>query len=279
METHIEVWRPGGLEDVVLYRGARVTHPYPRHWHEELHLCAYSAGTGLMRVRGAVQRVGPGDFVVTPPGEVHENWVDTASGCDFRSAYVGGAALRRCASILGVRASAPLSFRDLFLRDPDTHQAFLDFHSAAQSAEATLRRDEAFAELCRVLVTRNAEARVPSVRLGRERLAVRRMKDFIDAHYMDPIPLESLARIAGLSPFHVHRAFRRETGLPPHAYQTQVRVNRAKALLHGRAALSEIAATIGFADQSHLSRHFRRLVGVTPGRFGARTSKTSRANV
>jgi AraC family transcriptional regulator len=77
----------------------------------------------------------------------------------------------------------------------------------------------------------------------------------------------SFARFA--NPYHFARQFKASTGLPPHQYVIARRVERARELLQGGGELSlaEVAADVGFADQSQLSHHFKRLVGVTPGRF------------
>jgi AraC family transcriptional regulator len=80
----------------------------------------------------------------------------------------------------------------------------------------------------------------------------------------------SLADIAGaahLSPYHLTRVFKKATGISPHQYLVQVRVNSARSLLTagaGDRSLAEIAAAVGFADQSHLTRHFKRMLGITP---------------
>ena len=81
--SRLDVWRSAGLEGVVFSRGAGVTHTYPRHWHDEIHFCSYDAGYGHLQCRGRSYVVGEGDLVVTPPGEVHENWVDSAAGIGF----------------------------------------------------------------------------------------------------------------------------------------------------------------------------------------------------
>ncbi|MEA2631209.1 MAG: AraC family transcriptional regulator [Chloroflexota bacterium] len=75
--------------------------------------------------------------------------------------------------------------------------------------------------------------------------------------------------VARLSPYHFARQFKAATGLPPHRYVIARRVERAKQLLQrgGDPSLAEVAACAGFADQSVFYHHFRRLVGVTPGRF------------
>ncbi len=85
----------------------------------------------------------------------------------------------------------------------------------------------------------------------------------------EKIPLAELAGEFGLSPFYFARAFKRASGFPPHEYQLQLRIERARALLMKDATktIAEIAAELGFADESHFRRHFRRIVGTTPGQF------------
>lgn len=98
----------------------------------------------------------------------------------------------------------------------------------------------------------------------------------LNADVSVPTDLHTLSREVGLSRFQVLRAFRRSYGLPPHAYQLCVRIGLAqKALRHG-AALAEVAADLGFVDQSHFSRHFKRFVGVTPFEYASARTRRSR---
>jgi AraC family transcriptional regulator len=93
--------------------------------------------------------------------------------------------------------------------------------------------------------------------------------EYIEEH-LDGCPsLEQLAAVARLSPYHFARQFKAATGLPPHRYVIMRRVERAKHLLQAGTDLSlaEVAACAGFSDQSQFSRHFKRLLGVTPGQF------------
>jgi AraC-like DNA-binding protein len=108
----------------------------------------------------------------------------------------------------------------------------------------------------------------PQARGGLPSAALRRVHDYIDAHLSDSIELVELAAIAGLSIFHFARQFKHSAGVTPHHYLVSRRVERAKELLAGaNLSLSEIAFASGFADQSHLTRHFRQIVGMTPGQF------------
>jgi transcriptional regulator GlxA family with amidase domain len=89
----------------------------------------------------------------------------------------------------------------------------------------------------------------------------------LEERFDEALMLDELAAVAGLSRFHLQRVFTAEIGMGPHAYQTQVRINRAKELLRRNVPLAEVATRAGFADQSHLHRHFTRRVGITPGQY------------
>jgi AraC family transcriptional regulator len=93
--------------------------------------------------------------------------------------------------------------------------------------------------------------------------------EYIEEHLDAELTLDHLAGVAHLSPYHFARLFKNSTGLPPHQYVIARRVERAKDLLRGkdRFPLVDIAAEVGFSSQSHFTRHFKRLVGVTPKHF------------
>ena len=98
--------------------------------------------------------------------------------------------------------------------------------------------------------------------------AMRRVDEYMEAHLTENIELSMLAAIVNLSVFHFAREFKRSTGLSPHNYLVRKRVERAKNMLaRTNCSLSEIALTVGFSDQSHLARHFRKIVGSTPKQF------------
>jgi AraC family transcriptional regulator len=98
---------------------------------------------------------------------------------------------------------------------------------------------------------------------------LRAVVEYIEDHLHAGPTLEQLAAVAQLSPYHFARQFKSATGLPPHQYVIARRVERAKQLLQGGGdySLAQVAAHAGFSDQSQLSHHFKRLVGVTPGQF------------
>jgi AraC family transcriptional regulator len=99
----------------------------------------------------------------------------------------------------------------------------------------------------------------------------RTVRDYVHEHLAETISLDDLAAVAGLSRFHFARKFRATIGTAPHAYVLQQRVERARVLLQRTGTpIPEVAASCGFADQPHLTREFKKRVGVTPGRYRSR---------
>ena len=94
---------------------------------------------------------------------------------------------------------------------------------------------------------------------------IRRALIHIESNFIRSIPLEELAAVAQLSLFRFIKLFNREIGLPPHRYQSFVRVRLAQKLMFEGVSLAQVANEVGFCDQSHLNRHFKAFYGVTPG--------------
>ena len=106
------------------------------------------------------------------------------------------------------------------------------------------------------------------IRGGLPPRALRRVREYIEAHLEQNISVQALAATAGLSMFHFAREFKRSEGVTPHDYLVQCRVRRAQELLAGTdLPLSEIALASGFSDQSHCARRFREHVGITPSSY------------
>jgi len=151
--------------------------------------------------------------------------------------------------------------------DQEVVRQYLNFHLALEQTISILERQVLLLDLLTVLLTRFAENRLTPPECGKEREAIKRACDYLIEHFAENVSLDDLAQFVNLSPYHLNRVFSKQIGMPPHAFQTQVRVSRAKALLRAGEAIPLVAFLTGFADQSHLTRHFKRLVGVPPGQY------------
>lgn len=264
-------WRLNNFAGIELRSGVAVTEPYPRHWHEEYQFCFIEAGGGELFYRGIHYDTPATSLFIVHPGEVHSN--ETRVGCSFRSIYIDPKLVRRMvANISGQDQGLPF-FPDPMIFDEDVIGTYLSLHRSPEDCETAPERELAILELLSRLITRYAQKRTELRPPRNEHNAVKTARDYIAAHHDRSITLGELARLVSLSPFHLNRVFTREVGMPPHAFQTQVRVAAAKKLILSGLPLAVVAATTGFADQSHFIRHFKRLMKITPGEY-LRTVKT-----
>jgi len=198
----------------------------------------------------------------------------------YRALYPGTSLMLAIAEGLhGQRSGRPPAlprFTEAVLRDDEGARRLRRFHLASEDPRATLlRREELLVGALAWLVGHHAARQQswepplrPEPRLaGTRARTVRTVREYLDEHASENVSLTALAQLAGVSPCHLCRAFHREVGMPPHAYQTQLRVREAKRLLSDGMPVALSAATAGFYDQAHLTRHFRRIVGVTPGAY------------
>ena len=186
--------------------------------------------------------------------------------------YLRAGLVREVADELGIRAddlalmpslgqpdqlaeSLALSVRESLSQDDDGTAVYIDYLSRVLAARL-LRRYSRRAQPC--------ELPAPSA-LGAHQLA--RLEDFIEANLASPLSLESMAAACDLSPSYFARRFKSSTGVPPHQFLIQRRVERAKRLLAGGMPIVEIALECGFSHQEHLTNVFRRHVGQSPAAF------------
>lgn len=268
----INVWRFEGLPELELRSGVAVTAPYPRHWHEEYQFCLIQAGGGELFYRGIHHKTPRASLFIVHPGEVHSN--QTTTGCSFRSIYVTSQFLKNIISNGNRENVSSPFFPDPMIFDLELIKLYQLLHVSAN--EAALERDFLLTEFLTRLTSRYAQTTVAMDHAGKEDKTVEAVRDYIFEYHDRNISLKELASLTGLSPFHLTRVFTKRIGMPPHAFQTQVRVSEAKKLLRSGVPLANVAATTGFADQSHFIRHFKRLMKITPGEYlrSARTFNT-----
>jgi len=257
----LEVFRHPALPGLEAVYGAGVAADIARHAHRKLvvGLCL-SGGRRIVSAGGQIL-AGPGEGFCIPPGAAHACGPAGASGHSYLALAVDPALLAPGRRQPSPRLPAPRCWRD-------AGAAAL----CRLLAGAVARGDGCAPDLLRELADRlDVQAPPPP----RPHPATLRAMAVIDAAPQAAPPLADLARLAGVSPFHLERLFARNLGVPPGEYALARRVALAAARIAAGDGLAEAALAAGFYDQSHLTRHFRRRMGVTPGGYGRRPSEAA----
>jgi AraC-like DNA-binding protein len=276
-------WRTPLLPGADLLTAEYHDHEFTPHWHDAYTIPVIEDGAECYRYRGSQHVAEAGTVPVINPGEVHTGARAVEEGWRYRVMYVPVDYLHTLAGEIAGRA-VPLPWFDTeVIRDPDLARRVSLAHrlmEANASLQPTTRArpaprldplavEGALLDALSTLLTRHARTREAPLGAFANEPRVEIMKALLAADLAAPLRVADLAQAVGLSPFHATRLFSEATGLPPHAWRTQLRLQRALAPLRAGASVADVAAASGFTDQSHFTRHFRRMFGVSPGRWQA----------
>ena len=255
------------LGGVDLLRATYVTHSFSRHFHEGYAVGCIEHGAMRFRYQGESLVAAQGEVNLVVPGEAHDGHAASHEGWSYRMFYLPPQALRESAKALTQSPGLP-HFRAGVIRDPALAQCIRATHRALENPTVpALEKETRLLWLLAHWISRHADTPGSWPDPPQEHRAVALAREYLDARFAEDITLPGLARAAGLSPFHLLRVFERQLGVTPHDYLTQIRVERAREKLLTPARLADVALETGFADQSHLTRTFKKRYGVTPGRF------------
>ena len=259
-----------GIESV---RAHFVGHAYDPHWHYRFLVGVTEQGVQQFNCRRVRHRSTPGQVFLLEPGDIHDGLAPTEEGFTYSTLYLEPAWLDQQLRALYEHApgdSLP-SFADTLCHDERLARATALAFRAVHDQDLRIVRQTAMDDLLACL-TRHLHWRRrinPDPRLP---LTAQRARDFLHANLERDIGLEDLAQACGIDRFRLTRAFKAAFGIAPHAYLIQLRLARARRLLAQGQTPAEVAVALGFADQSHLGRWFRRAYQLTPADYRRRCS-------
>lgn len=268
---NVRYWRSDDLDGLETNRVLRSAHTFPKHTHDQYAVGLMEEGANYChgRSRRSSVVVG-GQICLFNPGEVHSGEPERGVPATYRMFYADPHWLHRVAVELGGRDAGPPDFRRLIVPDADVLRAFLRLSDLVADGAELLARQSAMVGAYSLVLARHGGVRPETVTTRDGNAAVRRVRGYLAERLAHKVSLENLAEATGLSRFHMLRVFRDATGMTPHAYHTQLRVDRAKLLLRRGWAMADAAQETGFVDQSHFANTFRRYVGATPGQYLSR---------
>ncbi|MBV9417660.1 MAG: helix-turn-helix transcriptional regulator [Solirubrobacterales bacterium] len=222
-------------------------------------------GAARFSLDATQQRAGQGELFVLEPESVHTGMAAVPEGWAYKVLYIEPALVHEWDERDG---SAPRAARWVVFRDVALHSALNRAHDAlAGEPLGGLAVEEAVLGAVAALRPHLRPGPPDRGRDRAEHAAVRRARAHLRERWDQRVMLAELASVAGLSRFELVRRFREQNGVTPHAYQTNLRVEHARRLLVAGATPAAVAADCAFADQPHLSRVFKRTVGVSPARY------------
>jgi AraC-like DNA-binding protein len=252
----------GGAAGIERLEAALVGEAFSPHRHDTYAVGITLAGVQTFRYRGEARHCLPGEWHVLHPDELHDGAAGTDEGFAYRIVYLDPALVQEA---LG---GAPLPFvTDPVIPARDVDPALAGY---LEHIDEPLDGVEAVevASAIAAMLARHA----PRVRSRRARVdlaAMRRVRGFLIDDPTVRRPVEALERVAGLDRWTIARQFRAAYGTSPTRFRTMRQLDLARRMMRAGRPLSEVATAAGFADQSHLTRMFKRTYGLTPAAWAA----------
>jgi AraC-like DNA-binding protein len=242
-------------------------HAYVPHWHDSFTVGLVAAGCERVQLAGTERHVAPGDVFLLNPGEIHDGEAfDASIGWQFRVFYLTTEVLEEAAEDLLGAGNRRAIFEQSIIPDPEMWRTLLDLHATLSRSDSLLERSSTlFSGLTRLMSRSSSNGRELKTMIAP--LTLERAREYLQTNWAKAVSLAELAQVAGLSRFHLLREFRKRYGLPPHAYQLQLRILRAKEMLFLGMPPGDVALKVGFYDQAHFTHALKRYVGVSPGRI------------
>ena len=258
-------FHPQGLDGIEALHARFVRHAYRPHSHPTWTVAVVERGAARFELDATQQRAGEGELFVLEPEAVHTGMAAVPEGWAYKVLYIEPRVLHDWAERDG---TAPRAARWVVFRDRALRGALERAHVALAAEPAgDLAVDEAVLDAVAALRPHLRPGPPAHGRARAEHAPVRRARRHLSERWDERVTLAELAVAAGLSRFELVRRFREQNGVTPHAFQSNLRIDHARRLLAAGEAPAAVAATCGFADQSHLTRVFKRAVGVSPGRY------------
>ena len=259
--------RVSGLDGLEVMSARWVEHSFAPHMHDFYAVSLNYGGRGAFHCRHALRDAVPGTCNLIAPGELHTGHATSGDGWIYRNLYIDTPLMTALLRDLDWQMPLEVRFGLPLVNDAVLAGRLAYAFTSLNESNSLLRNESLLLSVVTRLATDHFVQGQSLREPGREPAAVRRIREWLDAHPEQNVSVHSLADIAGLSPYYLVRVFHKHVGIPPHQYQKNVRVLKARKLLAAGATISDAAYIAGFCDQSHLNRCFKTTLGITPGQY------------
>lgn len=265
MPQQTKAWLVPEFDNLELFQAEAIQHSYARHSHAGYSIGVIESGVGGNAYRGFTYLAPPHSIIFMDPDEAHTGYSAYKLPLTYRMLYPSVELMQQLASEIGAKGVP--AFREPVVQDEELARKIWQLHCTLEESTESLERQVLLVEVLSAAIARYADRSIPSLSTGKEQRLIQLIKEYLNDNCSTNVSLQQLVELTNLNRFYLIRLFRKAIGLPPYAYLTQIRVEKAKQLLAQGKSVAEVAIAVGMSDQSHLTRHFKRIVGTTPGRY------------
>lgn len=265
--NYCKFWKATEFKNLELIKAQYATHTFPKHMHETYVLGVILKGVEKFYCKGTMYAAPAGSIIIVNPEEVHTGFSAGDIPWTYRCLYPSIELMQTIQDQLkGTNNDIPY-FPSKVIWDKKLYSKLKSFHVGVEKNIDSLVLHNEFMESISRLVLHHAKGSFEFNEIGSEPDAVKSICEYLHENFDKPIPISELSSVTGLSQFYLIRTFKKHTGITPHKYLVNIRIQKARKFLTNDHDIAEVAYKTGFSDQSHLTRTFKKIVGITPGAY------------
>lgn len=268
-QNNVTYYRDNGLKGIEACRVVRSTHSFPDHSHDNIYALGYmEKGGSFCQGRSKDESyMKAGECALINPAQVHSGGPEGNNTITYRMFYIDIDLLKKVSSDCAIEEDGFPEFNRIVTKSPTLSHLFAKLFYMMSNESGVLEKESAMVEALGFLLEQYGFENIKPLKIGKEIKAVKRAKSYLSENLDLKIPLKDVADVAGFSRYHFLRVFKKNTGISPHVFRTQKRIEHAKSLIKQGLPFSQVALETGFTDQSHFTKKFRQFTAASPGQY------------
>lgn len=251
--------------NIEVYRFKGIMQKFPSHFHEYYVIGFIEEGQRSLVCKGEEYIINPGDLLLFNPYDTHSCEQIDGKTLDYRCINVTAEVMKKMVLEINGNECLPY-FNQNVLYHSELVDTLRELHLKISQNESELKKEELFLCLLEELIQTYSDLTILPTATEHSQ-EVKTVCTYLEENYTKTITLNELSVLTGWSKYHLLRTFTKKMGISPNNYLETIRVNHAKKLLEQGIKPIEVTFLTGFSDQSHLTKFFKRLVGLTPKQY------------
>lgn len=251
--------------DIEAYRFKGIMQKFPPHFHEYYVIGFIEKGQRHLVCQGKEYIINPGDILIFNPYDTHSCEQIDGKTLDYRCLNVSTTTMKKI--MLEIQCCDDLPyFQKNVLFHNDISSSLKELHMNILRKNKEFRKEELFLYLIEALIQNNSSLTIQPTKIETSQ-EIQLVCEYLEENYTRTIKLEELSQMTNGNKYQLLRSFTKQKGITPYSYLETIRVNHAKTLLENNKRPIEVTSLIGFSDQSHLTKSFKRRIGLTPKQY------------
>ncbi|MBV7276013.1 AraC family transcriptional regulator [Clostridium sp. PL3] len=251
--------------NIEAYSFKGIMQKFPNHFHEYYVIGFIESGQRHLSCKNREYNIEPGDLTLFNPGDNHTCEQIDSRALDYCCINIQQEIMRKAVFEITGKDYLPY-FKEPVLFHSDLVSTLRELHFMVMSNEKDFKKEEIFLFIIQQLISEHADT-VSSAASQEINAEIYAVCEYLEENYMKNIKLNELSDLAGLNKYYLIRSFTKQKGISPYSYLETIRISKAKKLLEQGASLIDVAFQTGFADQSHFTNFFKKLIGLTPKQY------------